>query len=526
MGQVEGSRRKFVQARNPRWRAGNDEDLRVDLQERLGIYSMVMFWSFVADLVMLSVMYYRWPDIEPRNAEAIRNAGACGLVVLALIWRGVLARRPLSTTMLYRIDLFYSVAIGLFVGSGAYFAPELHAAAYAAVVLGYVVVFTRAMIVPSSWRRTAVTTAIFFTPSIAASVGVSKIQEIPPEAVIGGEATFAVVGVLVSAYGSAIIYGLRRQVSQAMQLGSYMLGGMIGQGGMGAVYHARHVLLRRPTAVKLLRPERVGAEMIDRFEREVQLMSQLTHPNTVAIFDYGRNPDGVFYYAMEYLGGIDLHQLVRVHGPQPPERVAHILVQVCGALQEAHDAGLVHRDIKPANIILCERGGVPDVAKVVDFGLVKEIKADSGLSTQVIMGTPHYIAPETLTDPDLVGPASDLYSLGAVGYYLLTGRMLFEGKTNVDICIQHSTKAPVPPSQYASVPAALEAALLRCLEKRPTDRWPSAAALADALAAIPDLAWDREAAAAWWQKFRLPVAPFDAGSPTTTTITVDLGHRG
>src|SRR5262249_51198352 len=152
--------------------------------------------------------------------------------------------RRLSTTMLYRIDLFYAVVIGLFVGAGAYFAPELHAAAYAAVVLGYVVVFTRAMIVPSSWRRTAVTTGVFFVPSIAASVGLSQLQEIPAEAFIGGEITFAVVGALISSYGSAIIYGLRRQVSEAMQLGQYTLGGMIGQGGMGAVYHARHVLLR------------------------------------------------------------------------------------------------------------------------------------------------------------------------------------------------------------------------------------------------------------------------------------------
>ena len=520
-----------MQARNPRWLAGSDEDLRRDLQSRLGAYSLVMFWSFVADLLLLSGMYWQFPAIKPHHANSIRNAGACGLVILAVLWRGVLARRELSVRTLYRIDLFYAIALGLFVGAGAYFAHDLRPAAYAAAVLGYVVVFTRAMIVPSSWKRTVATAAVFFTPSIAASIGLTlrtdfgSTPDIPPIAFIGGAVTFAIVGVLVSAYGSAIIYGLRRQVSEAMQLGQYTLGGMIGQGGMGAVYHARHALLRRPTAVKLLRPERVGTDMIDRFEREVQITSQLTHPNTVAIFDYGRSPDGVFYYAMEYLGGIDLHQLVRVHGPQPAARAIHILVQVCGALQEAHDAGLVHRDVKPANILLCERGGVPDVAKVVDFGLVKEIRSDGGQSTQVIMGTPHYIAPETLTDPDLVGPASDLYALGAVGYYLLTGRLLFEGKTNVDICIQHSTKQPTPPSTFVEVHPDLEAALLRCLEKRPQDRFPSAAAFAKALSAVPGPRWERGEAEAWWTQHRVPMAPFEGTSPNTTTITVDVLRR-
>jgi serine/threonine-protein kinase len=313
-----------------------------------------------------------------------------------------------------------------------------------------------------------------------------------------------------------------------MQLGQYTLDRKIGEGGNGAVYRARHALLRRPTAVKLLLPDKVGAENLDRFEREVQHMSQLTHPNTVAVFDYGRSPDGVLYYAMEYLGGVDLENLVRLHGPQPSSRVIDILVQVCGALQEAHEAGIIHRDIKPANIILCERGGVADVAKVVDFGLVKEITRDTSASAQIILGTPAYVAPEAVTDPASIGPAADLYALGAVGYFLLTGRRVFEGKTAVELCIQHVTQPPRRPTEVAKIllPKELEDLILRCLAKNPGDRFESASQLAEALEAIPRAPdWDRADARRWWREFRArQEVPPSAAAPTLT-ITVDLGDR-
>jgi serine/threonine-protein kinase len=312
-----------------------------------------------------------------------------------------------------------------------------------------------------------------------------------------------------------------------MRLGQYTLDSKIGEGGNGAVYRAHHALLRRPTAVKVIRPDKVDAETLDRFEREVQHMSLLSHPNTVAVFDYGRSPEGNLYYAMEFLDGIDLDKLVQAYGPQSADRAIAILVQVCGALQEAHNRALIHRDIKPANIILCERGDVPDVAKVVDFGLVKEITADRADfdKTGRIFGTPSYVAPECITDPEKLGPPADIYGLGAVGYFLITGRCVFEGKTALDVCLQHVTAKPVPPSQLAvGIPPELEAVILRCLAKDPKDRPASAGELARLLRAIPSsTTWSEAEAAAWWSKYK--AQPVTSHNSATLTITVDLDAR-
>jgi serine/threonine-protein kinase len=274
-------------------------------------------------------------------------------------------------------------------------------------------------------------------------------------------------------------------------------------------------------------PERVGADVLERFEREVQHMAQLTHPNTVAVYDYGSSPDGVFYYAMEYLGGgIDLENLVRKHGPQPSARVAAILAQACGALYEAHTQGIIHRDIKPANMILCERGGMPDVVKVVDYGLVKDFTADTGASTQVVLGTPDYIAPEAFTNPANLSPAVDLYAIGCVGYYLLTGKRLFTGKTAMDICIQHVTKTPTPPSRLVEVDPALEAIMMRCLEKDPAARPTSAAELRRDLLTVDMKAWPDAEARGWWERYRETSQALETATETpTTTMTVDLAAR-
>ncbi len=318
-------------------------------------------------------------------------------------------------------------------------------------------------------------------------------------------AVWSLAAVVISTVASRVIYGLQREVKEARRLGQYTLTEKIGSGGMGEVYRATHSMLRRPTAVKLLRPDLAGEGSIARFEREVQLTSRLSHPNTIAIFDYGRTPDGIFYYAMEYLGGFNLDELVRSHGAQPPARVIHILRQVCASLSEAHGLGLIHRDIKPANVLLCERGGVPDVVKVVDFGLVKDTKGMDGLNLSgsgTLTGTPLYFSPETIRAPERTDARSDLYSLGVVGYYLLTGQRLFEGGNLMEICSHHLQSKPVPPSMRLGrpLPEDLERLILKCLEKEPAARPQDAAALRQALGDCQDAGgWTEESACRWWR---------------------------
>jgi hypothetical protein len=298
---------------------------------------------------------------------------------------------------------------------------------------------------------------------------------------------------------------MRHAALEAKRLGQYTLDELIGQGGMGSVYRGRHAMLRRPTAIKLLDVDRTTDETIRRFEREVQLTSQLNHPNTIAVFDFGRTPEGVFYYAMEFLDGINLECLVDRFGPQPEARVIHILSQVCGSLNEAHGIGLIHRDIKPANIVLNQRGGLFDFVKLLDFGLVKSAQSERELTltaVNTITGTPLYLSPEAIERPDTVDAKSDLYAVGAVGYYLLTGTTVFQGKTLVEICMQQVNEPPEPPSRRAgrSISADLESLLLQCLAKKPEDRPASAKALAAALEACAEAGnWRQEEAEAWWQ---------------------------
>jgi eukaryotic-like serine/threonine-protein kinase len=318
---------------------------------------------------------------------------------------------------------------------------------------------------------------------------------------------------------------MRDAVIEAGQLGQYALEEKIGEGGMGSVYRARHAMLRRPTAVKLLEPAKTTEVSVARFEREVQLTSQLNHPNTITIYDYGRTGEGIFYYAMEFLDGFSLDVLVQRFGPQPDGRVIQILLQVCGSLVEAHTAGLIHRDIKPANIMLTRRGGVCDFVKLLDFGLVKAVDSEKMrtlTAADAITGTPLYIAPETVLDSNGTDARSDLYSLGAVGYFLLTGRPVFDTGGVMEIMKAHVDKKPIAPSKRLARPMSreLEQLILMCLEKMPQDRPQSAAEMAERLAGCSAAQpWSAADAESWWRQYQPTVA---AGPPSEVTEDVRL----
>jgi hypothetical protein len=338
-------------------------------------------------------------------------------------------------------------------------------------------------------------------------------------------ALWAIVVAMATGF-SQTIYALRKAVREGRRLGQYTLEEKLGEGGMGVVYRASHAMLRRPTAIKLLHPEQAGKESLTRFEREVRRTAMLTHPNTVTVFDYGRTAEGVFYYAMELLEGASLEEIVEVDGPQPEERVIHLLEQAAGSLAEAHDAGLIHRDIKPGNILVVDRGGISDLVKVVDFGLVK----DAGLKTQqgaipepaltmagTINGTPLYMAPETLTAPDAVDGRADIYALGAVGYWLLTGTHVFDGNTVFEVFGHHLHTLADPPSTRLNAPVTpdLETVLLACLAKRPEDRPASAQVLRERLrACVAAGRWTNARAAQWWAVHRHELRSGAGGAAT------------
>ena len=322
--------------------------------------------------------------------------------------------------------------------------------------------------------------------------------------------TFALLVAFLAVAGALLVVKtwinvrLRQRIDQVRQLGQYTLIEKIGQGGMGEVYRAQHTMLRRPTALKLLRGPSVTPETVVRFEREVQQTCQLTHPNTIEIYDYGRTPEGIFYYVMEHLDGLTVGHLVAMDGPMPPGRVAAVLRQVCGSLQEAHEIGLIHRDIKSQNIMLCERGGNYDVVKVLDFGLAKDVAAPDTFKAagpDGLAGTPKYIAPERLRDARIADARTDLFSVGAVAFLMVTGHEAFLGSSVQEICEQVLHAPIAHPSECIDrpIPAGLDELIFNCLSRNPNDRPASAAEVIDLLDAIEGLdEWGPGEARQWW----------------------------
>jgi serine/threonine-protein kinase len=530
----------------PDWSAvpGNSDEDRRLMNRRLayfGAVSAVISALFFVVVVAVNVLFGVSVGAFVRRPENVLHLAA--ILVFALEWlvcRG--ARR--SPKELNAIDIGTTFGSLALFGTAFVLVPK-HGfeSALALTLITVSGLIMRAVFVPGTARRTFWVSVACSMPTLVATY-VMACQA--PETLAG--IPWHVIGscmyvgawlaatVALATLASRIIYGLSQRVRAATELGQYTLEEKIGEGGMGVVYRARHALLRRPTAVKLLPPELAGERAVQRFEREVQLTSALTHPNTIAIYDYGRSPDGVFYYAMEYLEGITLEDLVAHDGPQPAGRVIHVLKQLCGALAEAHSVHLIHRDIKPANIVLCERGGLADYVKVLDFGLVKEVAtADPQVSAaQTIVGTPAYMAPEAITRPDAIDVRVDLYAVGAVAYELLAGTPLFEGATVLEVCVKTLQETPKPPSSQTGaspIPPELEALVLACLSKDPAQRPQSAIAISEALDKIRE-PWTPLDAKRWW-KDRAPkvlsavkagVSHGD-GASERRTVEVDLMKR-
>src|SRR5687768_1297861 len=354
----------------------------------------------------------------------------------------------------------------------------------------------------------------------------------PLDALLMHHPDYLLVGVAVVI--AHVVTRLGQHVSKAREMGSYHLGELLGRGGMGEVYKATHRMLARPAAIKLIRRDSFGgadSESADvavrRFRREAEAAASLRSPHTVELYDFGVTEDQTMYFVMELLEGTDLETLVRDHGPVPARRVVHILCQVCESLEEAHVAGMVHRDIKPANIHIGRLGLQYDFVKVLDFGLVKPVagKVDEhSLATAAGLtpGTPAYMAPEMALG-EAVDGRTDLYALGCVAYYLLTGQVVFEGDTNLQVIVKHLRNDPVPPSQRANVeiPPALEQLVMRCLAKDPKDRPPGAGQLSRALSAIGVEPWTQDDARRWWESRAPAPRQADAANNSQTKSTLD-----
>jgi serine/threonine-protein kinase len=414
---------------------------------------------------------------------------------------------------LLELFMFGSVIVQMTVMPAALMLERARANDFPTVIMdGYfiqgvwvLVIISYGMLIPNTWQRALV---LLLPAGLAPYVSTyllglyePKVREAYDSLHHGTPFPVALVAVAEALFYSHILNVSRWELYRAKKFGQYRLQEKLGSGGMGEVYRAEHELLKRSCAIKLIRPG-IDADpaAIARFEQEVRATAQLTHWNTVEVYDYGRTDQGVFYYVMELLRGQNLDELVRRAGPLPPGRVVYLLAQVCAALREAHGQGLIHRDIKPANIFAATRGGAFDVAKLLDFGLVSRTTGAGDGEKGVISGSPAYMAPEQGTPGAPTDARTDLYALGGVGYFLLTGRSPFDGPTIFDQIAAHRHAALVPPSQQVpGVPADLERVLLRCLAKSPADRYSDAGALQKALLACECAAeWDAERAAEWW----------------------------
>ena len=490
-----------------------DELLR-DATHRLGLVALVWAGLFVTGIGLNDLVARFLPlsmrDLIPwsRAADVVSVVSIGASVAL---WRYT---RHLSCEPRFALDvaLGYEVLLAFGIGLVNQWEPQQVLAGRLSLICMPVLLFP--MIVPNTpWKTLVASLLAASMDPVGILIAHWRGLEVPSLTVIGWNYLPNYICAVLAVIPSEIVTRLGHQVQRARELGSYRLVELIGRGGMGEVWRATHRMLARPAAIKLIRTDGGGlsqsqaGELVRRFRREAEAASLLESPHTIRLYDFGESRAGTFYCVMELLDGLDLETLVRRYGPVPADRAVYLLRQVCHSLGEAHERGLIHRDVKPANIYLCRLGREYDFIKVLDFGLVKHEQDRSVLGTMKsapelsTAGTPAYIAPEAVSG-ETVDRRADLYALGCVAYWMLTGHLVFQAETPLQMLIQHVQATPVPPSQRTAqpVPPTLERLILRCLEKQPDDRPASAdeiAAELDALAA--GASWDQEQARAWWQ---------------------------
>jgi eukaryotic-like serine/threonine-protein kinase len=454
----------------------------------------------------------------------IAAAVAMGITVFVVTRRGLLSpKRLLDLGLVFQVAGAFGIAIGEF-WEGV---PGSIGASPTLVPAECVWIVAFPLVVPNTPGKVFVSSLLAASTGPAALAISSAISGRPIGSLVAVATFFLATNYLcaVSAYVIArIVHRFSTRLRRAREIGSYELVERIGEGGMGEVWQAKHRLLARPAAIKLIRTEVLGGSqhtrdaIVRRFEREAQDTATLGSTHTINVYDFGVTEEGHFYYVMELLNGISLERAVREFGPMEPSRVVYLLTQVCHSLGEAHARGLVHRDVKPANIFMCRLGPDDDFVKVLDFGLVKHVEAPQS-GTMLTMegltaGTPGYMAPEIALGRTGVDGRSDLYSLGCVAYYLLTGQPVFSGDTPVATMLAHVQETPVPPSARSefSIPPALDAVILECLAKDPSARPETATLLGQRLAgAISEDAWTPDAARAWWELHGVSLAATAAG---------------
>jgi eukaryotic-like serine/threonine-protein kinase len=490
------------------------DDLLREATERLGILALVWAGLFVMGLVLnhlvAPLLDMSMEDLIPWGPAA-DIVGVISIAVSIWLWRYT-RRLTCNPRLALDIALGYEVLLALGIGIVNQWEPMRLLAGRLSWLCALILLFP--MLVPNTPRKTLIASLIAASMDpVGIVVAHLRGVETPSTALILWNYLPNYVCALLAVIPPKIMTRLGRHVQRARELGSYRLVELIGRGGMGEVWRATHRMLARPAAIKLIKPEILGTPgaaeatvLIERFRREAEAASGLQSPHTIRLYDFGETRAGTFYFVMELLDGLDLETLVRRFGPVPPARVVEMLRQTCHSLAEAHDTGLIHRDVKPANIYLCRLGREYDFMKVLDFGLVKYDQDQSILdtiktNTEMTTGTPAYMAPE-MANGEPVDRRSDLYALGCVAYWLLTGQLVFEADSPLRMLIQHIQASPIPPSIRSGrpVPRALEDLIMRCLAKKPADRPASADEIVTELDRVElDRTWTQADARGWWE---------------------------